>query len=94
MACPSPPAAMPAEHPPGLAGRGCGDRVTPNTAGQELRLPQAASQHHQSPCWVAGVPWDVPIPRCPPLWGHPLVRFLLQWLSLRFLNLQLHPFQL
>lgn len=39
MACPSPPAGMPAGHPPGLAGRGCGDRVTPNTAGQELRFP-------------------------------------------------------
>lgn len=60
MACPSPPAGMPAEHPPGLAGRGCGDRVTPNTAGQELRTPRSITGPLAG--WLEGPGRSVPTP--------------------------------
>lgn len=100
MAYPSPPAGRPAGHPPGLAGRGCGDRVTPNTAGQELRFPpeleRCSGSIPASPapllggCSALGCPCPCTSPRCLPLWGHLPARFLLvkQWQSLHFLNLQ------
>lgn len=45
MACPSPPAATPAEHPPELAGKGCGDTVTPTRLGRSCGSPW---EHHPS----------------------------------------------
>lgn len=36
--------------------------AVPPGAGGCWSAAQAASQHHQSPCWAAGAPWDVPIP--------------------------------